>query len=105
MRRCLPLCLVLLTIACKSPEEKACENTVRIIESSEHGRSADIGIAELERGCLESLVRLRHQIQPDEEMWFTYLRCLRAATDMSDQAKCLEPLTAPKAQPTGAPPN
>src|SRR5690606_20535301 len=52
------------------------------------------------RDCLESLGRLRQQIQPDEEMWFAYLRCLNAADSMSAQFECLAPLTELQNQQT-----
>jgi hypothetical protein len=100
MRRCLLPCLVLLTVACKSPEERACENTNRLNEAAVAERSPNDtkSANQRQRGCLESLGRLRQEIQPDEELWFAYLRCLQSATQMSDQAKCLEPLTAVQMQ-------
>lgn len=99
MRRLAPLGLVVLAFGCKSPEEKACINTVRLIAESgvTNGRSDD-GKSESDRrdDCLESLGRLRQQLQPGEEQWFAYLRCLTAAQSMSAQFDCLGPLTAPK---------
>jgi hypothetical protein len=100
MRRLAPLGLVvaLLLVGCKSPEEKACVNTVRLIAESgvTNGRSDD-GKSESDRqdDCLESLGRLRQQLDPGEEQWFAYLRCLTAAESMSAQFDCLGPLTAP----------
>jgi hypothetical protein len=105
MRRLAPLCLLVLAVGCKSPEEKACANTVRVIAESgvTDGRSDD-GKSEQqrERDCLESLGRLRRELQPDEEQWFAYLRCLTAAQSMNDQFDCLGPLTTP---PAAAAPN
>jgi len=96
-------CLLVLALGCKSPEERACENTVKIIEQS--GAAAErsgAGKSEKDRyrDCLESLGRLRQQIQPDEEMWFAYLRCLNAADSMSAQFECLAPLTELQNQQT-----
>jgi len=102
MRRLVPLCLVVLAVGCKSPEEKACVNTVRLIaESGVTGGRSDDGKSEQERqrDCLESLGRLRHELQPDEEQWFAYLRCLTAAQSMSEQFDCLAPLTTPANTP------
>ena len=89
-------CLLVLALGCKSPEEKACDNTVRIIAESgvTDGRpDADKSERQRRRDCLESLGRLRQQIQPSEDVWFTYLGCLTAADSMSAQFECLTPLT------------
>jgi hypothetical protein len=100
MRRFAPLCLfgALFTsvIGCQSIEDRACETTVRInlAAAAEAGREDNRTENELNRNCIDSLQRLRQEIQPDEEAWFTYMRCLRGAQDMADQAKCLEPLAA-----------
>lgn len=98
MRRLAPLGLFVLMLGCKSPEEKACANTVQLIADSgvTNGRS-DAGKSESDRrrDCLNSLGRLQQQLQPEEEQWFTYLRCLSAAQSMSAQFDCLGPLTSP----------
>jgi hypothetical protein len=102
MRRLAPLCLLVLAVGCKSPEEKACANTVRLIAESgvTNGRPDD-GKSESDRrrACLESLGRLRQELQPEEEQWFVYMRCLNAADSMSAQFDCLGPLTTPDATP------
>lgn len=101
MRRLAPLCLVLLVVGCKSPEEKACENIVRINEAhaAESGRSDGKSSSDHQRGCLDSLRRLQGQLEPSEDEWFTYLACVRAAEQMSDQAKCLAPLVGQLGEP------
>jgi hypothetical protein len=89
-------CLLVLALGCKSPEEKACDNTVRIIaESGATDGRPDANKSEKQRyrDCLDSLGRLRQQIQPEEEVWFAYLRCLIAADSMKGQFECLAPLT------------
>ena len=108
MRRLAPLCLVVLALGCKTPEEKACANTVRLIaESGVTNGRPDAGKSESdrERDCLESLGRLRYELQPDEEQWFAYLRCLTAATNMSEQFDCLGPLSTPLAPPNANQPS
>lgn len=96
MRKIAAPCLIVLALGCKSPEEKACANTVEVIERSgaNDGR-ADAGKSEKQRyrDCLDSLGRLRQQIQPEEDVWFTYLACLTAADSMNAQFECLAPLT------------
>lgn len=100
MRRCVPLALVLLSFACKSPEEKACETSVRIIEAhtASTGQGDGKTSREHQRGCVDGLRRLREQLQPSEDEWFTYLRCVRAAAQMTDQSKCLQPLIDDEAE-------
>ncbi|MFO7563631.1 MAG: hypothetical protein R6X02_13370 [Enhygromyxa sp.] len=96
MRRIAAPCLIVLALGCKSPEEKACDNTVRIIEQSgaTDGRpDANKSEKERRRDCLDSLGRLRQQIQPEEDVWFAYLGCLTAADSMKAQFDCLAPLT------------
>jgi hypothetical protein len=91
-------CLLVLALGCKSPEEQACDNTVRIIATSgvTEGRpDADKSDKQRRRDCLESLGRLRQQIQPDEDVWFVYLRCLTDADSMKAQFDCIAPLTNP----------
>jgi hypothetical protein len=95
-----PLGLVLLSFACKSPEEKACETSVRISEahSAQTGQGDGKTSREHQRGCVDGLRRLREQLRPDEDQWFTYLACIRAAAQMSDQPKCLQPLIGDQAE-------
>jgi hypothetical protein len=96
MRRLAPLCLFVLAFGCKSPEEKACANTVRIIaESGVDNGAAGKTEQQRNRDCLESLGRLRQQLQPDEEQWFAYMRCLTVADSMPAQFECLEIVTGP----------
>jgi hypothetical protein len=94
MRRSCLLALVLLSFACKSPEEKACETSVRIIEAhtASTGQGDGKTSREHQRGCVDSLRRLREQLRPSEDEWFIYLRCVRAAAQMTDESKCLQPL-------------
>jgi hypothetical protein len=103
MRRLAPLCLFVLAFGCKTPEEKACANTVRIIaESGVDNGAAGKSEQQRRRDCLESLGRLRQQQQPEEEQWFAYLRCLTAANDMNAQFECLGPLTGADANSPAA---
>ena len=92
-------------VGCKSPEEKACVNTVRLI--------ADSGVADGREGtskkqrrrdCVDSLARLRQQLQPSQDQWFTYLDCLSAAQSMSEQFDCLAPLSSPAQVGSGSAP-
>jgi len=97
MRRFVPLCLLgsSLLLGCQSLEDRACENTVRVnlAAAAEAGRTETRSESQLQRNCMDSLMRLRQEIQPDEEAWFTYMRCVREAPDMAAQGTCLEPLT------------
>ena len=95
MRPWVLLCLVSL-VGCKSVEDLACENSVAINEqvTAEQGARDGKTTRQHQRDCIDSLVRLRQQIQPDEDTWFRYMNCLRAATSMAEQGECLAPLTA-----------
>jgi hypothetical protein len=87
-------------VGCQSVEDQACENTVAINEkvAAENGSSDGKSTRQHQRDCIDSLVRLRQQIQPGEDTWFAYMNCLRAATSMSEQGQCLAPLTALQTQ-------
>lgn len=87
--------LVLVLFGCKSPEERACAHTVTLLENSQASHYQEDGKDRTKhvRDCVESLRRLRAEIKPNEELWFTYLRCLSDSADMSAQFDCLAPLT------------
>lgn len=96
-RSSVSLAFVLLLCGCGTPEERACAHTIELFEASnelprfnEDGK----GRVKHQRDCVESLRRLRAELHPDEDQWFAYLRCLRAAPDMPAQFDCLGPLSA-----------